>query len=393
MPVTWMPATSNIEAVSMGELIANGGFELGDLFWHFKEGLSSRVISEDPFQGNYCLQVQHTWEKPFSIALTYDFVLPLFPSVYKVRFAYKSDFDVNFAFWGLTYRALGGLNPLQTVGLIPSYTLPQSSKWQVFELNALGEYIVDGCPTMLVWWIKDDKKLWLDEVHVEIDLSRHSYSLVKNEEFYFYLWRGTGNKCVIFMDGGPLYSSLYEISSAPFSHPVNFSESKYSFIQNLVSAGYNVVSPLRWSGTNIYGGQHCDDIPFLTLMFNWVISQGWIPYLFGFSAGGVITASEIIRKAYATNYGAAIIASGLMRYDAWWDFTKIANQIKTDTLIIAPVDDTLTYQGLVDFYNKAKESGYDVELVPWSNGHDPFPNLSLDGRTLTEVTLTWLSTH
>jgi hypothetical protein len=394
-------------------LAVNGGFELGTFdFWDVAPDRGQVFLNNvDPYEGLYCLE----WlfgEQPGRVlghAIT-GFPAPLMPP-YKLRLAFRSDGDAenSITFFGPKYPYTGSvIIKALDVGRTKDPGLAPYPAWNVVELNvdeeAKAELIINGVskgifdfsgvhPAAVGWYIyyyTEGIRASLDDFHFLVDPTIHDYKIVKLPSVSFFLFPSYTSKCVVYLDGGPLYKYLNEIGSVTLTSSINFSKAKIEFIKALRRIGCNVINPITDGGD--WAIWHREDIPSLTEIFNWATAQGLKVYLFGYSAGGIITASEILRKGYASQYGATVIAAGLMKYGDW-DFISIADQIKTHALLIAPVEDSLTYPGLLDFYNKALQSGYDVKLVKWNNGHDVFSNTSVDGRTLLEVTKDWFASH
>jgi hypothetical protein len=398
--------------VSARNIVANGGFEEGTTYWSITaptRNAGTGVLSNFyPFEGKWCLDqilpaVKNGSEGSLSCYQNFRaWIYP--PYIYKFSFRPENENVYLFIAHG------GPLYIYPDRIYIPwnkKQTFPIS--WKVGDWNVL-EFHVDGGKSIIYFNseyvgelstgtitgvyvgsynidTESARHVWVDDINVLVDPAKYDFDEIVTtmDGYNFYLWKSSTNRCVVLLWGGPKYDSF--IQTAPVYDPVIYSEVCHNFLKDLRAYGYNVLSPTR-----PYPHEYLEPASFLNGLFDWIANQGWKPYLFGHSAGGTITAHEIIEKAYAAGYGAAVIAAGLMRYNNV-DLVEKADQIKTNTLLIAPIDDSLTYQDIVDFYNKALASPYDVVFVQWSNGHGVFPNLSLDGRTLTDVVTTWFTQH
>jgi hypothetical protein len=420
--VIWKEAVSRIKPVYVcveRNLITNSGFEEGESPWTFTPAFESNigeaVISTDnPFEGTYCLEQilpKKTGGRPGCVACRQEVNFTAYP--YRFVLSFRPEHEnvclyiiiapiVYYIYFDRIVCVIYGVD-------YGSETVEFPISWMTNSWNTLEFQVADGKTVIYLNSAKvgelgyvgafnevytqsynydadSTRRMWLDNINLLVSCAIYDFDeIITANGYNFYLWRSWSNNCVILLWGGPLWTSF--VQTAPLYHPVQYSQVYHDFLKALRKLGYNILSPAKQ-----YPPLGSDQTQFLTGLFSWIASQGWNPYLFGYSAGGTIAAHEIIEKTYATRYRACVIASGLMRYGQI-DLVAEADQIKTNTLIIAPIDDTQTYQGLIDFYNKALAAPYDVSLVQWSNGHDPFPNLSLDGRTLTKVTTDWFSAH
>lgn len=206
----------------------------------------------------------------------------------------------------------------------------------------------------------------------------------------WWVWTAPTAECVIALFGGggsadqypyawinPLYRDDWDKA---------YSVEKERFVLNLQRNGFNVFSNQKTFLYNSTSSWLEDFIKHLKELGYEKV------HLFGFSAGGTIVAYEV-QKPYASDViDSALVASAIVDWPPGYDdpvfkSAETAENLQTKLYIIAPVEDDLSYNWLVKYYENAKNSGNEVVLIEWTNGHDIFKTPSLDGRHLLEVAL------
>ena len=246
-------------------------------------------------------------------------------------------------------------------------------------------------PLALIYGKLENDKL-VDAKEVDFTVREGSFTTgLVYEGLPWWAWASSGYECVIVLFGGggtaenhpyvwinPLYRDDWQKA---------YSVEKERFIINLQRSGFHIFSNQRVFMYNSTSSWLESFIRHLKedLGFDKV-------HLFGFSAGGTTVAYEV-QKPYASELiDSAVIASAIVDWppgyaDPVFYSSKTAQNLQTRLYIIAPVEDELSYDWLLEYYENAEQSGKYIKLVEWTDGHDIFKNPSLDGHHLLEVAL------
>jgi len=202
----------------------------------------------------------------------------------------------------------------------------------------------------------------------------------------WWLWQTSSNKIIIMFFGGgatidktpyvwlnPLYRDDIEKT---------YSRQRENLVLNLQGAGFNVLSNatiFTYNSTSNWLKNTAEELAKL----------GYQVYLFGFSAGGVTVAYEI-QKSYANIYKAAVVAAGILEWEEGktepiFHSVETAEKTNTNLLLISPTEDVNSYVPMKKYYEKAKNTSFNVELVEWEDGHDVFKHQSLNKKSLFQV--------
>jgi len=206
----------------------------------------------------------------------------------------------------------------------------------------------------------------------------------------WWVWSTSTYECVLalFGGGGSGNSNPYAWTNPLYRDDWDraYSPEKERFVLNLQRSGFNVFSNQK---TLLYNSTST----WLEDLLTHLKELGYQKiHLFGFSAGGTIIAYEVQKPYAADIIDSALIASAIVDWppgynDPIFKSAETAQNLQTKLYIVAPVEDDLSYDWLVKYYENAKNSGNEVVLIDWTNGHDVFKTPSLDGRHLLEVAL------
>jgi len=210
---------------------------------------------------------------------------------------------------------------------------------------------------------------------------------LKIGNLYWYQFKGsTTNKGVIVMFGGYTYSGSGTVWLNDFFSGSEYTVAKQNFVDALVANSYDVLVPNCTSGSWSYSGSQT----FVYDAMIWMKGHGYtFVCMFGFSAGSVIAGYEI-QKSYGGNFSATMLASAPVYWSGHpgiFQSATTANKAVSPVSFIAPIDDG-TYSQMGVYYTNMVIS---KEWNDWTDGHEPFANLSTLGEPLSDAAVNWFA--
>jgi hypothetical protein len=151
------------------------------------------------------------------------------------------------------------------------------------------------------------------------------------------MYNATNSKAMIYLDGGGA-SSLGSVNVFPYLQDKKPPESL--FIHKMVWSGFDVI-------TNADGFYYNGSQTAVKDVAQWLLAHSYEHiFLFGYSAGGIITAYEIQKEYASTLFSAAVVASAPIDWDSFstapiFQSAHTASKDKVATCFIAGVNDTI----------------------------------------------------